>query len=278
MSDEAKKVDVWMPLWIGAYLADTMKLTTIQHGAYLLLLIAYWRERKPLADIDDELRSITKLERAEWKRNRPVLAQFFRVGDGIWWHKRVEAEIQAAEARAKKSSEKASKAAQARWGDKGKQPSSNAPSMPQALPEDMHEECPTPSPTPLPSGDSEANASGGEPPAKTVRVKTAEEAAASKLWRDAKLAFVESGSAKDFKQAGELLGAMASKFGKLIFVDALTETLKATPVDPHTYLVGLCEKAAGRRPGLNRQEAIEERNRAVGDEWLRQQEAADASN
>jgi uncharacterized protein YdaU (DUF1376 family) len=88
-----KKTDMWMPLWIGAYLADTMKLTTLQHGAYLQLLIAYWRERKPLADIDDELRSITKLERAEWKRNRPVLAQFFRVGDGVWWHKRVEAEI-----------------------------------------------------------------------------------------------------------------------------------------------------------------------------------------
>lgn len=129
-----------------------------------------------------------------------------------------------------------------------------------------------------PSGSSEANASGGEPPAKVVRVKTPEEEAAAQLWRDAKAAFVEAGSAKTVKQAGELLGAMASKFGKLIFVEALAETLKATPVDPHTYLVGLCEKAAGRRPGLNRQEAIEQRNQAVGDEWLRQQEAADASN
>lgn len=99
-----KKTDVWMPLWIGAYLADTMKLTTIQHGAYFLLLIAYWRERKPLADVDDELRSITKLERAEWRRNKPVLAQFFRVGDGVWWHKRVEAEIAIADGRRDQSS------------------------------------------------------------------------------------------------------------------------------------------------------------------------------
>ena len=33
----------------------------------------------------------------------------------------------------------------------------------------------------------------------------------------------------------------------------------------------------GARPAVNRQEAIEQRNRAVGDEWLRQQEALDAS-
>ncbi len=33
----------------------------------------------------------------------------------------------------------------------------------------------------------------------------------------------------------------------------------------------------GARPVVNRQEAIEQRNRAVGDEWLRQQEALDAS-
>lgn len=32
----------------------------------------------------------------------------------------------------------------------------------------------------------------------------------------------------------------------------------------------------GARPAVNRQEALEQRNRAVGDEWLRQQEALDA--
>lgn len=153
-----KKTDNWMPLWIGAYLADTMKLTTLQHGAYFLLLIAYWRERKALADVDDELRSITKLDRAEWKRNKPVLSAFFKVGNGVWWHKRVEEEIAAANARSEKASGKASKAAQARWTDRPKHAPddapSNAPSMPQALLKDMHEECPTPLPIPLPSEES----------------------------------------------------------------------------------------------------------------------------
>jgi uncharacterized protein YdaU (DUF1376 family) len=141
-----KKADVWMPIWIGAYLADTMKLTTLQHGAYFLLLIAYWRERKPLADNDDELRSITKMDRTDWKRARPVLSGFFKVGDGVWWHKRVEAEIAAADDRSKKASAKAGKAAQARWTHASGDAQSNAPSIPEALHEDMHEECPPPSP------------------------------------------------------------------------------------------------------------------------------------
>ena len=111
------KTDVWMPLWIGSYLADTMKLTTVQHGAYFLLLMAYWRERSPLKDSDDELRSITKTDRAEWKKMRPVIAEFFKVADGVWWHKRVEQEMAAADARSRKSTGTASSGGLSRWGE-----------------------------------------------------------------------------------------------------------------------------------------------------------------
>lgn len=154
MSD---KTDAWMPLWIGAYLADTMHLTTVQHGAYLLLLMAYWRDRAPLPDDDDHLRTITKTERAEWKRMRPVLAKFFRVEGGVWWHKRVEKEIEHANGRSEKAKEKASKAAEARWEKAGKRSSSNAPSNAPSIPQAMHKECPTPSPTPKTIGNQSAS-------------------------------------------------------------------------------------------------------------------------
>lgn len=83
----SERADAWMPLWIGDYLADTMGLSTAQHGAYLLLIMAYWRDGQALPDDDDFLRGITKTERGEWKRMRPVIARFFTVADGCWRHR-----------------------------------------------------------------------------------------------------------------------------------------------------------------------------------------------
>lgn len=138
-----KKTDAWMPLWIGAYLADTQRLTRDQHGGYLLLLMAYWREGGPLADDDEELAAIVKATPKEWTQLRPRMAKFFTVADGFWTHKRVEQELAGARERSEKSSSKAQKAAQARWGNSSKHAPSNAPSIPQAV----QEQCPTPSPS-----------------------------------------------------------------------------------------------------------------------------------
>lgn len=141
MKDE--KVDAWMPLWIGAYLADTQSLSRDEHGGYLLLLMAYWRNKGPLTDRGNALANIVKATPAEWRNKlRPVLAEFFDTRDGEWSHGRANKELANAGMRKAAATDKAKLAAEARWGKKPTACSEHAPSIPQAL----HEDCPTPSP------------------------------------------------------------------------------------------------------------------------------------
>ena len=79
----------WMPLYVGDYLGDTGHLTTVQHGAYLLLMMHYWRKGE-LPDDDRQLAKITKLSLKTWCRHRPVMQQFFHSG---WKHKRIDTEL-----------------------------------------------------------------------------------------------------------------------------------------------------------------------------------------
>ena len=66
----------WMPLYVGDYLGDTGHLTTAQHGAYLLLMMHYWRKGE-LPDDDRQLSKITKLPLRTWCEYRPTLQDFF---------------------------------------------------------------------------------------------------------------------------------------------------------------------------------------------------------
>ena len=85
--------DTWMPLYWGDYLRDTMHLRTEGHGAYLLLIGAYWTSGEPLPDDDDQLSAITRLDVRAWNRLRPTLARFFTIADGLWRHSRIDAEL-----------------------------------------------------------------------------------------------------------------------------------------------------------------------------------------
>jgi uncharacterized protein YdaU (DUF1376 family) len=80
----------WMPLYVGDYLGDTGHLTTTQHGAYLLLMMHYWRKGE-LPDDDRQLSKIAKLPLRTWCDYRPTLQDFFYEG---WKHKRIDAELQ----------------------------------------------------------------------------------------------------------------------------------------------------------------------------------------
>lgn len=115
---KAQKTDIWMPFYPGDYLSDTLHLNTLQHGAYFLLILAYWKNVGPLPDDDDRLSSITKLSKIDWKHNRPILQEFFdlTIIPGEWVHERIDKELLKAFDQKQKASDRGKKGAKGRWG------------------------------------------------------------------------------------------------------------------------------------------------------------------
>jgi uncharacterized protein YdaU (DUF1376 family) len=92
----------YMPLYVADYLADAAHLTTLQHGAYLLLIMNYWQRGAPLPNDDAKLARIAGMELRSWKRIRAELQPFFACVDGAWMHSRIDAELAKVEAKSLK--------------------------------------------------------------------------------------------------------------------------------------------------------------------------------
>ena len=83
----------FMKMYWSDYFMDTRHLNTLQHGAYLLLIAYYWNSGKPLPDDDKILQRITGLHGNSWKSVRKILDKFFTINNGVWSHKRIDAEL-----------------------------------------------------------------------------------------------------------------------------------------------------------------------------------------
>ena len=88
----------WMPFYVGDYLADTSHLTTIEHGAYLLLIMHYWRVGSLPTD-ERQLQRITRMTRREWTEARENVLGFF---DEKLQHSRIETELEKTKTRIEK--------------------------------------------------------------------------------------------------------------------------------------------------------------------------------
>jgi uncharacterized protein YdaU (DUF1376 family) len=94
-----------MPLYIADYLAGTSHLNTVQHGAYLLLIMHYWA-KGGLPDDEDSIRQVTRLDARSWNKNRDIIKAFFHDG---WKHERLDKELAQAFAISKANSANARK-------------------------------------------------------------------------------------------------------------------------------------------------------------------------
>jgi uncharacterized protein YdaU (DUF1376 family) len=242
--------DLWMPLWVADYQADTKRLTLLQHGAYLLLLMDYWRNGAP-PDDDDTLARILGVSRRDWLKIRPQIAPFFRVENGRWTHKRVEREKAGAVEKSGKAAAKAKAAAERRWrGGRGPgrdapgNAPSNAPStgrpMPQAMPEDMLEQCPSPVTYSVPT----EQAAGAVDPNKEA-------------WRRGVALLVASGRMHEAK-ARSLFGKLLrdNKLeGRDLLPSVISAEVKGTQ-DPQGYLTAAARQVGQRGPGAKASDVL----------------------
>lgn len=95
----------YMQLFVADYLADTAHLTTMQHGAYLLMIMNYWQRGKPLPAKDEYLAQICRLSLDQWLEMKPVIAEFFTERKGAWFHKRIDKDLLAVTSKSTKASE-----------------------------------------------------------------------------------------------------------------------------------------------------------------------------
>lgn len=89
----------WMPLYVADFLADTAHLDAEETGAYMCLIMHYWRHGG-LPDDDRKLAKIARLGTRKWSRHREILVSFF--GDN-WSHKRIDSELRKSEEKSEKA-------------------------------------------------------------------------------------------------------------------------------------------------------------------------------
>jgi len=94
-----KKIDIWFPFYIGDYLTDTMHLSAEEHGAYLLLIIHYWKTGNAIKNDKKTLKNIAKIN----SKKMTNILHFFTLKNGYLYHKRIDEEL------AKAASNKADK-------------------------------------------------------------------------------------------------------------------------------------------------------------------------
>jgi len=99
----------YMQLYVADYLADTAHLSTVEHGAYLLLIFNYWQRGESFKARDEQtlnrrLASVARLSNEEWMSVRENLAEFFDVTETEWAHHRIDRDIEVVNAKSNQAS------------------------------------------------------------------------------------------------------------------------------------------------------------------------------
>ena len=107
-----EKRPLYLPLYVADYLADTGHLSAEQHGCYLLLILAAWRQDDcGLPNDPKKLARICRMDVRSWNRLSDDILAMWRLENGRLYQPRLLAERELSEGK----SISAAKSASARW-------------------------------------------------------------------------------------------------------------------------------------------------------------------
>lgn len=201
------------PRYPGDYIRKTMHLSMVEDGAYTRLLDWYYSNEQPIPG--DRRYAVARASTAaEKKAVDGVLAEFFTTIEGAHHSARADAEIEAAQKRIRTARDNGGKG--------GRKPKENPAANPLGSVQQTQGDY---SPSPQRAKDSEANASGGEPPD-----------AAELIWGLGVPLLVSAGLAE--KAARSMLGLLRKGHPDALIVEALHGCAEQRPLDPIAFLQG----------------------------------------
>ncbi|MEJ5127647.1 YdaU family protein [Comamonas sp. MYb21] len=270
---------------IGDFLKKTVHLNAVEEGVYRRLLDRYYTTEKPLpADVRECCKLARAISKAERDAVRDVLQDFFVLHADGHHQGRADEEI----ARFKDKQAKAQRSANARWSAQRMQSEGNANASETDMRTHMrtHSErnAPRARPqTPIPNHQTPLNSvpdgtdgdhapaapqpdDTGSTTASTAKpAKSPEELAKAELWRAA-VSVLEQGGCPQ-AQARSFMGKLVKDYSFPVVQQAVAAAVTEQPADAREYLKAACQHGAGQRQPVNRQEALESRNRNVADAW-----------
>jgi len=110
----------YMQLYIADYLADTMHLSTEEHGAYLLLMFNYWQTGRSIPK--NRLAKIARMSNDRWIAVESSLREFFNDNGTDWVHERIERDLDGVRSSLEQKSAAGKASARARKAKKSTQP------------------------------------------------------------------------------------------------------------------------------------------------------------
>lgn len=99
----------YMQLYVADYLADTAHLSTLENGAYLLLIFNYWQrgecfKAKDQQSLNRRLASVARMSNEEWENVKESLSEFFETSETEWKHPRIDRDLEAVNFKSAKAS------------------------------------------------------------------------------------------------------------------------------------------------------------------------------